>query len=287
MADPAATSAPVTGLVATVEYTVAVVARYSDGGRGCLRCRPVGTPSALSSAPGQPQGLTVAVDPAGRAQASFRPTDPVAALVSWDAPPDGEGVLFSEIQWRHSARFLRHRQTAPRPARARPASAVVEPGRAPMTLRLRHWNADGPGPWIEKAGLVSGFRARPAIQRSAGPLRRKTLEVIWAAPAVRRWQSRSSSTSSSTAPARRAPGVTAQVGAPALWASLTGLTNGTLYEVRLSARNAAGTSLPTATLTGAPVMLPSEPLNLEMTSFRNRLEVSLGCTRERRRLPHH
>ena len=185
MADPAATSAPVTGLVATVEYTVVVVAQYSDGGHAAS-APASGTPSALSSAPGQPQGLTVALDPAGRAQASFRPTDPVAALVSWDAPPHSEGVLFSEIQWRRGGGSY---GTADRAAAgASPASVAVSRLGRTYDTRLRHWNADGPGPWTEEAGWLAAFEPDPPLNARLIPSD-GTPGCRLVRPAVQRWQS--------------------------------------------------------------------------------------------------
>ena len=269
VADPAATSVPVTGLVATVEYTVVVVAQYSDG--VVAASEPAsGTPSALSSAPGQPQGLTVAPDPTARARARVSPGRPVAALVSWDAPPNGEGVLFSEIQWRPVAGSY---GTAARiAAGASPASIDVSRLGHTYDTRLRHWNADGPGPWTEEAGWLAAFEPDPPrnarLIPSAG-----SLEVIWTfppfdggSPVIEYLVEHRAGSSG--------PWTTVVVAAPALRASLSGLIDGTVYEVQLSARNAAGTSVPTATLSGTPTALPTDPVNLQMTSFKDRLEVT-------------
>ena len=262
------TSVRVGDLVADVTYVVVVMAEY-QGGHTAPAPPSTGTPTALSTPPGGPQGATFEVHPGARPAAQARPDLPVAVRVSWTAPPPSDGVILTELQWRaEGASYVDANRSA---LGASPAGVDEFDLGSVYDLRLRHWSVDGPGPWVEGTGLVIAFAPDPPtlVRVDASDA---SVSPVWVAPAF----DGGSAVTAYVVEYREIssdPWSAIEVDAPANTVRVTGLVNGHSYELRVLARNAAGTSLPSRTVTAEPLALPSAPANVAMTGYRDRVLV--------------
>ena len=255
-----AESATVSGLIAGVKYHVTVEAKYPN--EDVPSAAEPGIPEALSSAPGAPAGASFTVDPNGRHAA--RSSDLVAVQVSWTAPGQADGVLLTELQWRmEGAAFTESTRVAldanPDLVRSFELGAVYD-------LRMRNWSADGPGDWAEKPGLLVAFVPDSPQLRAAIP-DTGSIEVKWRAPT---FEGGSFVTGYYVEHRLKDSAVTwtsqtIAVGTNTL--TITGLTDGAAYELRVLARNAVGLSAASAPLSATPGSVPSEPQNVEVIGF--------------------
>ena len=254
--DASTTSHTATTLTNGTEYTFQVRAVNSVGD-GAASDETTATPAGP---PGAPTDLKVDVESHQR------------LLAAWKAPADNGGAAITHylVQWKSgSQEFSTARQVQ---AGAAPdTDGFVKRGLFDLTngttytLRVRAVSSGGAGPW---SSTVTGTPKAtvpdaPVIEVEKGNTR---LEVSWTAPASNgsaitgytvQWTTDDEPWSSSS-PQRTVTGTTA---------SITGLTNGTKYFVRVRATNGAGDSDWSIDGSGTPSAVPDAPAGLVIRTW--------------------
>ncbi|AGL16845.1 fibronectin type III domain-containing protein [Actinoplanes sp. N902-109] len=226
---PLAANRTVTGLTNGTTYRIRVRAR-NDAGPGTVSNAVTVTPAAV---PGRPSGLTAAP---GNGTATLTFTAPAGPVDGYEVSVD-DGVTWAPLAADRTVPGLTNGNT--------------------YTVRVRALNAVGAGP--ASAGVQVTPRTTPGAPTG-----------LTAAPAD------SSITVSFTAPADAGgspiTGYDVSVDDGGTWAALaadrtvTGLTNGTTYGVRVRARNAAGAGPAGPSASATPVAgLPGMPAGLVVT----------------------
>uniref|UniRef100_UPI0035BC8F4F fibronectin type III domain-containing protein n=1 Tax=Agreia sp. TaxID=1872416 RepID=UPI0035BC8F4F len=207
-----------------------------------------GPASAASAA------VTLPVLPAAPTWGTVTASDSAVSL-NWVAPADGGSALTAyEIQRRQgTGAWL---STAVLPASSLATTVKALDNGAQYAFRIRAFTAVGTGPWSSEITAIplrspdapTGLTATPG-DRSA--------RLGWAAPQVD-----GGSPITGYAVRYRAIDAANWVSAPnaaATSTTLTGLANGTGYEVQVAAVNAAGTGAWTASTTVTPATFPDAP----------------------------
>ena len=254
--DASTTNHTVTTLTNGTEYTFQVRAVNSVGD-GAASDETTATPAGP---PGAPTDLEVNVESHQR------------LLAAWLAPSDtgGAEITSYRVQWKSGTEeFSIARQV--RAGVAADADGYVKrsifdlTNGATYTLRVQAVNSAGAGPW---SSTVTGTPKAavpdaPEIEVAKGNTR---LEVSWTAPASNgsaitgytvQWTTDDEPWSSSS-PQRTVTGTTA---------SITGLTNGTKYFVRVRATNGVGDSDWSIDGSGTPSAVPDAPAGLVIRTW--------------------
>ena len=230
------------GLVAGVTYRVMVRAEYSDGID--VSAEPVlGTPLALGTPLDPPNNVSLAPVAYYRRFIAAEPALPVLMRVSWSRPAPADGVLATELRWAPAG-------TPPADAAWR--EALVGPSQRTYEtsgnflfgqtyqMWVRHWNLDGPGGWAESTGHVvfepGRVRVSSVVGDGSGALGVRLVDPQWdgGTPITGydvEYRKRNSSAAWS--------GANVSVDVAQRTAAVTGLLNGTWYEVRARAFNAS------------------------------------------------
>ncbi len=235
------TSTTLTGLTNGTTYDVAVVATSTDGTDGPQGTATV-TPSGLPAAP-----VLTATDDG--------PANGRVAL-TWTAPdPNGSPLTGYQVQCRPtgSATWTDQPTTAPLDT-----SLTISglPAGTPVECQVAAVNANGTGPWSAPATATPlGPIAAPTVTATHGDT---TAQVSWTAPDL----------GGHPGPATyqvmfRPTGTTTWTTGPgplsALTTTITGLTNGTTYDIAVVATSTDGTAGPMGTTTVTPSGLPTAP----------------------------
>ena len=251
------TSHTVTTLTNGTEYTFQVRA-VNSAGDGAASAEATATPAGP---PGAPTDLKVNVESHQR------------LLLAWVAPADNGGAEVTSylVQWKSgteefsTARQLHAGATPDADEHVNKASIFDLTNGTTYTLRVRAVNRAGAGPW---SSTVTGAPKAtvpdaPEIEVARGNAR---LDVSWTAPASNgsaitgytvQWTSHDQPWSSSS-PQRTVTGTTA---------SITGLTNGTKYFVRVRATNGVGDSDWSIEGSGTPAGVPDAPAGLVIRTY--------------------
>ena len=252
------TSVPITGLTNGTEYEVQVRARNSVG-HGPWSESSRGTPTSSASVPSRP--APPELTPGNR-----------RLTASWRAPADN-GAPIIDYDVRHRASGGTWTVIAGRTTTSVSITGLTNGTEYEVQVRAR--NSVGPGRWSESSrGTPASSATVPS--RPAAPeltLGDRRLTASWRAPAdngapiidydVRHRPSRGTWTEIA---GRRTTSV-----------SITGLTNGTEYEVQVRARNSVGPGPWSPTARGTPMSsasVPSRPAAPTLTPGDGELGVS-------------
>ena len=252
------TSVSITGLTNGTPHEVQVRARNSVG-RGPWSASGRGTPMSSATAPSEPSAPTLAPGD-GRLTASWRaPTDNGASIIDYDVRHRPVGGSWTEIT-------------------GRTTTSVTITGLTNGTtyeVQVRARNSVGRGPW-SASGRGTPMSSATAPSRPAAPSLTPgdgRLTASWSAPA------------DNGAPIidydvqhRPVGGSWTEItGRTTTSVTITGLTNGTTYEVQVRARNSVGRGPWSASGRGTPMSsatAPSRPATPSLTPGDGRLTVS-------------
>ncbi len=220
-------------------YQVRVAALAAGGGRTWSLPVP-GTPA---DAPAEPSGVTVRRGGSGE------------LVVSWSAPANnGAAITGYVVQWKSGTQDYGTSRQATASSTTATLSGLTNG--AVHQVRVAARNAAGQGGWSDDAEGTPAARPDKTadVSTQRGDAR---LAVSWSAPAnngaaitgyVVQWKS-----------GAQVYGTSRQATASGTTHTLSGLTNGTAYQVRVAARNAAGQGDWSDDASGTPAAAPGTP----------------------------
>ncbi|HEY3834488.1 MAG TPA: fibronectin type III domain-containing protein [Acidimicrobiia bacterium] len=230
---PPTTTCTLTGLTNGSTYTLSVTATNANG-----TSAPATTSVVVATVPGAPTTLSAT---GGDQQ----------ALVSWSAPVSNGGSAITS----YTATASPGGQTCTTSAPTTSCTITGLTNGSTYTVSVTATNAIGTGPAATTS--VSAGRAPDAPTGLTARAENAKALLAWTAPVNNGGYVISSYTATAT------PGNATCVSAfPTTTCTITGLTNGTLYTVSVTATNAKGTSAPSSSVTVTPQPVPGPPTNV-------------------------
>ena len=254
--DPWTTSHTVTTLTNGTQYRfkVRAVNSVGDGASGESNAA---TPATV---PGAPTGLAVATDGEGHAK----------VMLEWTAPSDNGGAAVTEywVQWKSGSQEFSTSRQARTQYTAHTVTGLTDD--TAYTFRVQAVNAVGKGAW---SGTVTGT---PTAQVPDAPPNFKAdngdqqLSLTWDVPA-----SNGADITGYDVEWRNGPGAFSEKTVTETSTTITGLTNGTQYELRVRATNSEGDG-PWSQATGFPDAVPEAPASLVIRTYDRFLTFGWG-----------
>ncbi|MDA8014672.1 MAG: fibronectin type III domain-containing protein [Gammaproteobacteria bacterium] len=251
-----------TGLQPGTTYEARVHAVEFDGANSAWSATAQSATEAAAETPGAPQSVTAT-------------TGNTELLVAWAAPASGGAVANYRVRWKlASATNFASGDATTTGSGATSATITGLTNGSAYDVEVAAGNSNGFGTAVTVQATPSVV-APDAPQSAAAAHGDSELRVSWAAPARNggaaisnyrvRWKLASAT--------NFAPADAATVGATTLARTITGLTNGSAYDVEIAAQNSVGFGT-AATVQGTPLGPPGAPQSPSVTPGDGRLTLS-------------